>query len=46
MTGAVGVLVMLGDFADRPPRIVTDGELLKTGEHRMRHLATPHLPHG
>jgi flavorubredoxin len=45
-SGAVGSLVMLGDFADRPPRTVADGETLATGRHRLRHLATPHLPHG
>jgi flavorubredoxin len=46
VAGAVGVMVMLGDFADRPARSVADGEVLATGAHRMRYLATPHLPHG
>jgi flavorubredoxin len=45
-TGVVGSLVMLGDFADRPPRVMQDGEVLATGSHRLRYLATPHVPHG
>jgi flavorubredoxin len=46
VTGTVGSVVMLGDFADRPPRTLQDGEVLATGRHRLRWLATPHLPHG
>jgi flavorubredoxin len=45
-TGTVGSIVMLGDFADRPARVMADGEVLVTGRHRLRYLATPHLPHG
>jgi flavorubredoxin len=45
-TGTVGSVVMLGDYADRPPRTMADGEVLATGRHRLRYLATPHLPHG
>lgn len=41
----VGSMVMLGDFADRPPRALNDGEVLETGRHRLRFLATPHVPH-
>ena len=44
--GTVGALVMLGDYADRPPRALADGEVLATGGHRIRYLATPHVPHG
>jgi flavorubredoxin len=46
VAGMVGAMVMLGDYADRPPRIVADGEEIATGRHRMRFLATPHVPHG
>jgi len=46
VSGVVGNLVMLGDFADRPSRALADGEVLATGRHRLRYLATPHLPHG
>jgi flavorubredoxin len=44
--GVVGAQVMLSDFADRPPRVLADGEVLDCGSHRLRYLATPHLPHG
>ncbi|MGH7827729.1 MAG: MBL fold metallo-hydrolase [Candidatus Binatia bacterium] len=41
----VGAMVMINDFADRPPRPLADGEVLQTGEHRLRFLSTPHVPH-
>jgi flavorubredoxin len=46
VAGVVGAAVMLDDYADRPPRTVADGEVISTGRHRMRFLATPHVPHG
>jgi flavorubredoxin len=42
----VGAKVMVNDFADRAPRVLADGETLPTGRHRLRFLATPHVPHG
>jgi flavorubredoxin len=42
----VGVNVMLNDFADREARALGDGEALEIGRHRLRYLATPHVPHG
>lgn len=42
----VGALVNLADFAVRPARALQDAEVLATGRHRLRYLATPHLPHG
>jgi flavorubredoxin len=42
----VGAMVMLGDFSDRPARPLADDERFETGRHRLRFLATPHLPHG
>jgi flavorubredoxin len=42
----VGAMVMLADFADRAPRALADGETISIGRHRLRFLATPHLPHG
>lgn len=42
----VGAKVSVGDFASRPPRGLTDGEVFSTGHHRLRFLATPHVPHG
>ncbi|MFO1209034.1 MAG: hypothetical protein U1E40_07400 [Amaricoccus sp.] len=44
--GATGVMVSLNDFADRPPRILADGEVLDLGGKRVRFIDTPHTPHG
>ncbi len=44
--GAVGCMVSLNDLADRPPVALSDGETLELGRHRIRHLDTPHVPHG
>jgi flavorubredoxin len=41
----VGAIVMLADFADRPPRPLVNDEVLSIGRHRLRFLATPHVPH-
>ena len=41
----VGATVTVNDFADRPARALTDGEILRTGRHRLRFLTTPHVPH-
>ncbi|MDN0082740.1 hypothetical protein QU487_08245 [Crenobacter sp. SG2305] len=46
LCGVVGAMVNVGDFAVRPPRPLADGEVLQTGRHRLRFLATPHVPHG
>jgi flavorubredoxin len=44
--GEVGVMVSLNDLADRPPRALQDGEVLDLGGKRVRHIDTPHVPHG
>jgi flavorubredoxin len=41
----VGAMVMIDDFADRKPLPLADDEVLATGRHRLRFLATPHVPH-
>jgi len=41
----VGAIVMVNDFADRPPRVLADNEALEIGTHRLRFLSTPHVPH-
>lgn len=41
----VGTTVSVNDFAVRPPRALADEEILRTGRHRLRFLATPHVPH-
>jgi len=44
--GALGCTVSLNDLADRPPVPLTDGQVLELGHHRIRHIDTPHVPHG
>jgi len=44
--GALGCLVSLEEMADRSPRALADGEVLETGARRLRHIDTPHVPHG
>jgi flavorubredoxin len=43
---ANGALVSVGDYAFGKVRPLGDGETLTIGSHRLRFLATPHLPHG
>ena len=42
---ALGVMVSVADQAIRPPRGLADGEVIDLGGKRVRHLATPHVPH-
>jgi flavorubredoxin len=45
--GQTGCLVSLNDFADRAPRVLTDGEVIDLGGgKRVRFIDTPHTPHG
>jgi flavorubredoxin len=45
--GQTGCLVSLNDMADRPPRVLQDGEVIDLGKgRRVRYLDTPHIPHG
>jgi flavorubredoxin len=44
--GATGVMVSLNDLADRPPQALADGEVIDLGGKRVRHIDTPHVPHG
>ena len=46
LCGAIAAMVSIGDLADRPPRAMTDGEVLSLGQHRLQWLDAPHLPHG
>src|SRR5688572_28495173 len=39
-------MVQVSDLADRPPTPLEDGVVLDLGSHRVRYLATPHVPHG
>ena len=43
--GQTGCLVSLNDMADRPPRLLQDGETIDLGRgKRVRYLDTPHTP--
>ena len=46
VSGLIGAMVNLADFADRPARGLEKGEVLETGKYRFRYHPTPHLPHG
>lgn len=43
---ALGVMVSVADQAVRAPRPLADGEVIDLGGKRIRHLSTPHVPHG
>jgi flavorubredoxin len=42
--GPTACMVSVNDLADRPPHMIGD-EPLDLGQHRLRFLATPHVPH-
>lgn len=42
----VGARTSVGDFADRPPRVLAAEERLGTGARRFRVIETRHVPHG
>lgn len=44
--GQTGCMVSLNDMADRPPRMLADGEVIDIGGKRVRFIDTPHTPHG
>lgn len=45
LAGLVAARTSIDDFAARAPRVLADDEVLGIGRHRLRLLATPHLPH-
>jgi flavorubredoxin len=42
----IGAMVSVDAFADRPARAMAEGELLSLGQHQLRWLDAPHVPHG
>lgn len=44
--GALGCMVSLDDMCDRPPRGLANAEVIDLGGKRVRHIDTPHVPHG
>jgi flavorubredoxin len=45
LCGTVAALVSITDLADRPPRVLADGETISLGNFSLRWFDTPHLPH-
>jgi flavorubredoxin len=43
--GGVAAMVAIGDFANRAPRALADGEQLALGRHTLKWFDTPHVPH-
>ena len=41
----VAAMVSLGDYADRAPQALADGEELVLGSHTIQWFDTPHMPH-
>ncbi len=44
--GALGCDVSLNAMCDRPPLPMADGERIDLGGKQVRHIDTPHVPHG
>jgi flavorubredoxin len=44
--GVLGCMVSIAEMADRPPRALANGEVMEIGAKRLRHIDTPHVPHG
>jgi flavorubredoxin len=44
--GGLGCMVSLNDLCDRAPVPLEDGQVIELGRHRVRHIDTPHVPHG
>jgi len=45
LCGRVAAQVSIGDYADRAPRALADGEALSLGRHTVRWVDAPHTPH-
>jgi flavorubredoxin len=45
LCGQVAAMVSVDDVADRPPRALADGEVVRLGKHSVKWLDAPHLPH-
>jgi flavorubredoxin len=45
LCGRIAAMVSVGDYADRAPRALDDGETVALGRHSVHWLSTPHLPH-
>ncbi|HEY7521984.1 MAG TPA: FprA family A-type flavoprotein [Methylomirabilota bacterium] len=45
LCGRIAAMTSVNDVADRPPRVLRDGETLSLGRSTVRWLDTPHVPH-
>lgn len=45
LCGTVAAMVSVNDLADRPTRVLADGEAISLGKFTVRWFDTPHLPH-
>lgn len=46
LCSAVGAMTSIGDLSDKPPRAMTDGEVLDLGGREVQWFDAPHVPHG
>jgi flavorubredoxin len=46
LCGRIAAMTSLGDYADRPPQVLADGEELKLGKRVVQWIDAPHVPHG
>lgn len=44
--GRIAAMTSINDMADRPPRVLADGENIDLGRHTLSWFDTPHMPHG
>jgi Uncharacterized flavoproteins len=42
--GRTGCFLCLSDMSTRPPRSLSDGEVIDVGDHRLQWIDTPHVP--
>jgi flavorubredoxin len=45
LCSSVAAMVSVGDFANRPPRALADGEVVPLGRHSVQWLDAPNVPH-
>jgi flavorubredoxin len=45
LCGSIAAMTSVEDLADRPPRVLADGETLSIGRNTVQWFDTPHLPH-
>ena len=46
LCGRIAAMTSVHDLADRPPKVLADGETLKLGRNTARWIDAPHVPHG